>query len=141
MGLTTKTNAVATGQDCTVAITGLINPAAAGSPAYTVAVADASVKAQSATVPDTVTSAAITAAVVTLTDSLALDKSAVGATAVTATYIWRSDVTLATGTTITIVMPGFSGTAATSSTCTNSGNAVGLDITNTGSGGSYQVQL
>merc|ERR1711988_1377635 len=103
---------------------------------------DNSNKAQASTVPDTVSGAAVTAAVVTLTDTIALSNQAAGATGGTVTYTWATDVSLATGTTLAIVLPGFSGTPATSSTCANGGGtALAFDIATSGSGAGYTVTL
>jgi hypothetical protein len=105
-------------------------------------VTDGTVGTQAATVPDTVSGAAITAAIVTLTDTLALTSQAAAATSNTATYTFQSDVALAIGTTLEIVMPNFAGTATVAvGTCVNGGTAPTFTVANTGTGATYKVTL
>ena len=132
MTLTTTGNIVAAATDCAVAITGLTVTSTVGAPAYTVAVQDGTAKAQAATVPNTVSGAAVFAAAV-LTDTIALSNQVASSTGGTLTYTWQSDVTLAIGTTLTMVLPGFSGTPATSTSCANGGGTeLGFSIATTG---------
>merc|ERR1711998_285984 len=73
------------------------------------------------------------------TDTIALSNTYTNATTVTATYTWKSDIALETGTTIEIAMPGFSGTAATTSNCQSA--ELTFNIANTGTSANYKVTL
>ena len=79
---------------------------------------------------------------VTLTDTLALTSKAAGATSNTATYSFKTDVVLATGTTLAIAMPNFAGTATVAvGTCVNGNNAPTFTVASTGTGAAYKVTL
>ena len=127
--VTSDTANITSGTECKVVIGNLTNPSTTSQPSYKVSVTDGIVGIQTATVPNSVSSAQITAAIVTLTDTLALTSTAAGATSNT-TYTFQSDIELNLGTQIKINFPYFSGTAATTSSCSNGGNTLDFDITN-----------
>ena len=80
---------------------------------------------------------------VTLTDTLALTSQAAGATPNTATYTFQTDVALATGTTLAIVMPNFAGASPTVTvgSCDNGGTEPTFSIAASSSGATYKVTL
>jgi hypothetical protein len=127
--VTSHTANITSGTECKVVIGNLTNPSTTSQPSYKVSVTDGIVGIQTATVPNSVSSAQITAAIVTLTDTLALTSTAAGATS-NAAYTFQSDIELNLGTQIEIKLPYFSGTAATTSSCSNGGNTLDFDITN-----------
>merc|ERR1711991_653560 len=130
---------IAAGTDVTLTLINIILPSWSGNQEGTFTVETRKGSGDTVLDRSTPISGPIIEKIITLTDAIAVSDPYTSHSGGTVTYTWQSDVTLPIGTTVEIAMPGFSGTAATSSTCQST--ALNFTIANTGTGADYKVIL